>query len=232
MKLEDISEIYALVSSGVESIPARQEAIALRRSAFKKALGTEIIKVAFDTRRVDQEKEYISRRGLQNYNRSDEFITQANVNKIRSLKKLKDVLESLKSQFVGDKGWQDSYCRVLLDTIDKALRTDQKDGDFTDAQPGVGSFDYIEEMLFVRYRLELMNVAGMSESTLKAELIKKDPELKNPDINDLISIDKSDVRKESYDTLLEKLFGGVRATKDNPEVERTVTITIKDKFVE
>jgi hypothetical protein len=30
---------------------------------------------------------------------------------------------------------------------------------------------------------------------------------------------------------MEKLFGGIRATKENPEVERTVTITIKDKFV-
>lgn len=232
MKLEDISEIYSLISSGVESVSSRQEAIALRRYAFKKALGASIVKVAFDTRRVDQEKDYISRRGLQNYNRSDEFITQANVNKIRSLKKLKSVLDSLKSQYVGDKAWQDSYCRVLLDTIDKALRTEQKDGDFTDAQPGVGSFDYIEEMLFVRYRIELSSIPAMSEAALKTELIKKDPELGNPDVNDLISIDKGDVGKESYDTLLEKLFGGVRATKENPEVERTVTITIKDKFVE
>lgn len=233
MKLEDISEIYSLISSGVESVPSRQEAIALRRSAFKKALGEGIIKVAFDTRRVDQVQEYISRRGLQNYSRSEGFISESNVNKLRSLKKLKTILESLKSQHGRDKGWQDSYCRVLLDAIDNALRTAQNsDNEYSDAQPTTGSFDYIEEMLFVRYRIELSNVAGMSDQELKKTLLVKDPELGNSDINHLVSIEKSDVGRESYDTLLEKLFGGIRATKENPEVERTVTITIKDKFVE
>lgn len=233
MKLEDISEIFSLISCGVESIPSRQEAIALRRSAFKQVLSGGIVKVAFDTRKVDQVQDYISRRGLQNYNRSEGFITESNVNKIRSLKKLKDVLESLQSQFVRGSGWQDSYCRVLLDGINNALRTGQdNDQEYSDAQPTTGSFDYIEEMLFVRYRLELTNVAGMSDQELKKILLSKDPELGNDDVNHLVSVKKSDVAKESYDTLLDKLFGGVRATKENPNVERTVTITIKDKFSE
>lgn len=233
MKLEDISEIFSLISCGVESISSRQEAIALRRSAFNKVLGTGMVKIAFDTRRVDQVQEYISRRGLQNYSRSEGFITESNVNKLRSLKKLKEVLESIKVQFSRGTGWQDSYCRILLDSIDNALRTAQNsDQEYSDAQPTTGSFDYLEEMLFVRYRLELTNVAGMSEQELKKTLMSKDPELGNDDVNHLVSVKKSDVSKESYDTLLEKLFGGVRATKENPNVERTVTITIKDKFSE
>jgi hypothetical protein len=32
--------------------------------------------------------------------------------------------------------------------------------------------------------------------------------------------------------LMEKLFGNVKANKENKEVERTVTITIKDKVVD
>lgn len=232
MKLEDISEIYLLISSGVEAINARQQAIALRKGALNQVINGGLVKIAFDTRRVDQVQEYISRRGLQNYNRSEGFITESNVNKLRNLQKIKSVLEALKEQFGREKGWQDSYCRVLLDTIDKSLRSEQKDAEFSDAQPSVGSFDYIEEMLFVRYRIELANVTGMSEKELKNILVSKDPELGNEDINSLMSIEKSDVSKENYDTLLDKLFGGVRATKENPNVERTVTITIKDKFVE
>lgn len=231
MKLEEISDIYLLIVNGTNSVLCRKNSILLRKSSFKKIISSNIIKLAFDTRRVDQESTYIARRGLQNYNRSENFITEATLNRLKSLKKMKEILELIKSEYGHENSWHDSYCRILLDTVNRSLREDQKDGDFTDSQPGVGSFDYIEEMLYVRYRINLSDVVNMKDKDLKKILLNKDTELLNADMNQLVSINKSDVARDSYDTLLNKLFDGVKATKENPEVERTITITIKDKFL-
>ena len=157
--------------------------------------------------------------------------TEAMADKLKSLAKLKDVLGNLKQIYGKEPEWQDSNARVLLSTLEKGLRTDQKDGDYTEVQRGVGSLDYIQELLHVRYRLDFDGLNKMAESDLKRVILSKDEELTRKDVNQALEISKRDVATQSYDTLLEKLFGGVRATAENPEVERTVTITIKDKFV-
>lgn len=72
----------------------------------------------------------------------------------------------------------------------------------------------------------------MSPDQLKNIILEKDESLTRKDVNNAFEISKRDVATQTYDNLLDKLFGGVKATKENPEVERTVTITIKDKFVE
>lgn len=230
MKLEDISEIYDLIAGGTSSVSTRKNSLTLRKEALSSLLQTGIIKLAFDTRRIDQELEYNPRRGLQNYNRSEQFITEASTIRIKNFKKLKDVLENIKAEYERDPNWQDSYSRVLLNTVEGALRVNQKDGDFSDSQPSMGSFSYLEELLDVRYRLKPENIEKNSMTQLKKVLLSKDESLTNKEVNDLLEVKKSDVIKESYDTLLERLFGGVRATKENPEVERTVTITIRDSF--
>lgn len=232
MKLDDISELYHLISSGNASLPARKQSIILRKAGIAAHLsGNGFTKVAFDTRRIDQETEYNPRRGLQNYNRSEAFLTEAMGQKLIHLAKLKTVLEDLKQEFGREHEWQDSNARVLLSTLDQGLRTLQKDGDYSDAQPSQGSIDYIEELLHVRYRLAFDDLTRLGKSELKKVILSKDEDLTRKDVNRALEITKSDVASQTYDTLMEKLFGGVRATKDNPEVERTVTITIKDKFV-
>lgn len=231
MKIEDIADIYSIIASSLEEHDSRKESIALRKLAFQKAFNP-LVKIAFDSRRINQETDYIARRGLQNYNRSDAFISEATASKLKCLKELKLALLDLKQDYGKNKGWQDSYCRVLLDTVNKALRTEQKDGDYTDSQPGVGSLDYIEEMLHVRYRLDLLNIADLSAKDLRDKLLSKDKELEDSDINSAeFRVERSSVGNETYDTLIEKLFGGVKATKENPNVERSITITINDKFI-
>lgn len=191
----------------------------------------KIVKQAFDTRRIDQETEYNPRRGLQNYNRSEQFITEAMSNKLKVFKKLKEVLDDLKKEFGKTPEWQDSYIRVLLNSLDRGLRTNEKDGDYTENQPGVGSLSYLEELLYVRYRLTLEMLTSMTDDKIRSTLLSKDEELVKKDpIKDEVSFSKREIETSSYDTLMEKLFGGIRATKENPNVERTVTITIKDKF--
>lgn len=233
MKLENFAELYQLVFDGVQNIPSRKQAMLLRKAGFESCTsGDGFKKLAFDTRRIDQETEYNPRRGLQNYSRSEAFITEAVSAKLASFAKLRSVLESLRMEFGKEHEWQDSNARVLLSTLDKGLRTGINDGDYATSQPAQGSLDYIEELLHVRYRLGFDQLNKMGESDLRRVILSKDEDLIQRDSNKAHAvITKSDVATQTYDTLMDKLFGGVRATAENPEVERTVTITIKDKFV-
>lgn len=225
MTIELFAEIYNDIAEATKNLPDKQ-GIALRQASLNSVTG--LVKLAFDSRRINQETEFNPRRGLQFYNRSDAFISQAVAQRIETFKHLKSILEDFKSQFGRKPEWQDSYLRVLLNYLDRALRTVQQDDDYTDNQPGVGSFDYLEEMLYVRYRLTMDQISTMSDEEIKKSLLSKDSEL-TKDVNHA-EIMRSDVGTQSYDTLLEKLFGGIKATKENPEVERTITITIKDKL--
>lgn len=233
MNLDEIFEIFNIISEASSSLMG----ISVKYSRQNRAnylsglVNNNIIKIAFDTRRIDQETEYNPRRGLQSYHRSEEFISQAISQKLKNFSKLRNVLVKLKDRFGKEPEWQDSYSRVLLSTLDKGLRTNEKDGDYTESQPAMGSFDYIEELLYVRYRLTFDQLTELSEEDLTKIILNKDEDLTKMDINK-VEITKHDVATQSYDTLLEKLFGGIKATKENPNVERTVTITVKDRFVE
>jgi hypothetical protein len=233
MKLETISELYQLISRGTENNSIRKQAIKLRKAGLESCTSGEgFTKLAFDTRRIDQETEYNPRRGLQNYNRSEAFVTEAVGQKLINFAKLRKVLDGLRQEYGKEHEWQDSNARVLLSTLDNGLRIIQKDGDYATSQPAQGSLDYIEELLHVRYRLGFDDLTKMGEADLKRVILSKDEDLTRKDVNRALEITKSDVGSQTYDTLMEKLFGGVRATKENKSVERTVTITIKDTFVD
>lgn len=233
MELDTISELYQLISKGTENLPARNKSIILRRAGLNAFLGNKgFKKLAFDTRRIDQETEFNPRRGLQNYNRSEAFLSEATGEKLKNFAKLRHVLEDLKQEYGREHEWQDSNARVLLSTLDKGLRIGLNDGDFATSQPAQGSLDYIEELLHVRYRLGFDDLSKMGSKDLRRVILSKDEELINKDTQNALYVTKSDVNNHSVDSLMEKLFGGVRATKENPEVERTVTITIKDKYVD
>jgi hypothetical protein len=231
MKLSELSEVYNLISRGSEQLPARKEARLLRQAALKRvSQGKGFTKIAFDTRRIDQETEYNPRRGLQNYNRSEAFLSEATGAKIKQFAKVRRVCEELKRVYGKEPEWQDSNARVLLTTLNHGLRADTHDGDFAENQPGMGSFDYIEELLHVRYRLGFDSIAKMADSDLKRVILSKDEELIRKDVNQSLEITKHDVATQGYDTLMEKLFSGARASSENPDVERTITITIRDRF--
>ena len=231
MKLLDLSEIYNLVSRGTEQVSSRRQARLLRAAALQTTIsGKGFNKVAFDTRRLDQETEFNPRRGAQNYQRSEAFITEAIAQKVKNFAKLRKVLMGLKDVYGREHEWQDSNARVLLTTIDSGLRTIAQDENFSTNQPGTGSFDYIEELLNVRYRLNIDNLASMGESDLKRVIMAKDEELTRKDVKQALEITKQDVSSQGYDSLMSKLFDGCRASAENPDIERTITITIRDRF--
>jgi DNA-binding PucR family transcriptional regulator len=233
MNLETITELYQLISRGTENTVSRHNSIELRKQVLNSLLsGNGFEKVAFDTRRINQTTEYNPRRGLQNYNRSEQFLTEATASKITNLSKLHKILEGIKNKYGADPEWQDSNARTLLNTLNSGLRTNIDDGDYTETQPGVGSLDYIEELLDMRYRLRLENIDKLADNKIHEIILSKDENLNKKHDPQLVEITNHDVATKSYDTLMEKLFGGVRASKENPNVERTVCITIKDKFVD
>jgi hypothetical protein len=256
MQFDEILEIYGILVSASDNNQARKATCALRKQAFN-SFNRGLVKLAFDTRRINQETDYIPRRGLQNYHRSESFIPEALGLKIKAFNKLVQVLDQLKIEYGRENAWQDSYTRILCQAVNKGLRTAEADGDFSDSQPSMASLSYLEELMFIRYRLTPDNIFAMSELELRDKLLAKDELLTSEGISKINNIiTTGDVSKYSYDAMMEKMLTtmaqvmsmqkpvekapddlttqlfNIKATKDAPEVERTVTITIKDKIVE
>lgn len=232
MSLLEVTELYNLISRGSQDVTSRRQSRQLRKVALETTVaGQGFTKMAFDTRRIDQETDYNPRRGLQNYNRSESFLSEGLAQRVKNFAKLRNSLNALKNVYGREHEWQDSNARILLTAVDKGMRTGIDDGDFAaQNQPGVGSFDYLEELLNVRYRLSHDDLTRMSETDLTKVILAKDADLTNKDVKQALEITKSDVSTKGYDSLIEKLFDGCKASADNPDVERTITITIRDRF--
>ncbi len=213
------------------------------RKIILQKIASPVVKIAFDTRRVNQETTFIPRRGLQNFHRSESFVSEQMQFKIKAFAKLNNVLNSIKSVYDRDYQWQDSYVRVLYNSIQKGLRIIEKDGDFSETQPSMGSLDYLEELLYVRYRLTPEQILIKSEEEIKEILLKKEDGthfVAHSSINKYTNSSNNSFNNEytnssitkpsmSEDQLINILFNA-KASKDNPEVDRTITINIKDKF--
>jgi hypothetical protein len=225
-----IAEIYQLLSEGMEKGRLRGQARLHRMKEINRILFRPVIKQAFDTRRIDQETEYNPRRGLQSYHRSEAFIAEAMEQKIKNFTKLRKVLCDIKQEYGREPEWQDSNARVLLSTLDNGLRVDIQDGDFSEAQPAMGSLDYIEELMHVRYRLGFDALTKIGELELKKAILSKDEEMVKKGTTQPLQITKRDIATHNYDGLLDKLFEGCRASAEHPDIERTITITIRDRF--
>ena len=251
MEINTILEIYELISSGTEGVLTRKMSSVIRKRGLDDAFNTSLIKNAFDTRRVDQETTYNPRRGLQNYHRSEPFVSENMLGKIKGFSKLSKILDQIKSEYGREPEWQDSYVRVLSSAVHKGLRTIQADGDYSDAQPSMASLAYLEELMYVRYRLTPDSLISMADQDLRNAILNKDELLTNGGMSYGESpITSSDVSKYSYDNMLEKVLSSVaqvisqmkpqddltsklfdiKATAGTPDVERTVTINIKDKI--
>lgn len=221
-------KIFELIACGTKDIRTKHELLLLRRSEISKLI-KPMIKLAFDTRRLNQEIQYNPRRNIQFYHRSEPFISEAFSSKLKSLQKLKEILDELNLKYGKEPEWQDSNCRILLSRLENGLRSNIQDGDHTEVQPGTGSIDYIEELLYIRYRLNCENIDKLSKNELEKILLSKDDELTHIDSTKSSSIiTKSDIGKYGYDTLLEKLF--TMSSDDSQDSERIITISIRNKI--
>lgn len=224
--LEAVKKIHA-------SIEDRSDVRELRIHSLQN-LDKPIVKQAFDTRRINQYTETNPRRNLQYYHRSEPFITKDASEKISSLFKLKTAVDSIKEDFLGDPEWHDSYCRILSAALDRTLRVEQRDMDFFKPQ-----LDYLEELLYLRYRLKEDDVVRLNEKELRNIILDKDETLLHKQIyakynnGGLLKHNNTSPQLiKGPDNLIDKLFGEVKASKDNKEVQRSVTITINDKIVD
>jgi len=197
-------------------------------------LNRPLVKTAFDTRRTNQYTDFNPRRNLQYYHRSESFITKDSSEKIKTFFKLKTAVDSIKEDFLGDPEWLDSYCRILSAALDRTLRIEQKDMDFTKPQ-----MDYLDELLYLRYRLKDDDITRLNEKEIRNIILDKDEKLLHKQIyanynNGGMLKQNNSVHQlvKGPDNLIDKLFGDVKANKDNKNVERSVTITINDKIMD
>jgi hypothetical protein len=225
----DIIDIYQSICKSSEVVAVNKAALIIR----SKYLTAPIVKVAFDTRHVDQEHDFIPRRNLQEYHNSQAFISENLENKIKNLLKLKDIVVSLRDKYGALPEWQDSYLRVLCNSIERCLRVSQKDGDITNTQPG--SITYLEELLYLRYRIVVDQILDTSEETLVKILLNHDPQLRHHDsvLADTYKEAKStntSVKTTGNTKLADQILGGIQLNSENLEVERVTTIVIKEKI--
>jgi len=204
------------------------------RTKILQDISAPIVKNAFDTRRINQYTDVNPRRNLQYYHRSDPFIEKDSSEKIKTFFKLKIAVDSLKEDFLGDPEWLDSYCRILSATVDRTLRIDQKDMDFFKPQ-----LDYLEELLYLRYRLKDDDIRRLSEKELRTLILDKDEKLLQKNIyanyngGGLVKQNNSQPQfVKQNDTLIDKLFGDVKATAENKNVKRSINITVEDSIVD
>lgn len=241
--IKEYLEAYEILCKHSLSSVDKNKFILLRRKYLLNAsAGEGMVKVAFDTRRINQDTTYIPRRNLQNYHRSEAFVDKDSSDKIKLFFKVKTAVDHIKSDFLGDPEWLDSYVRVLSAAVDRTLRVDQKDFDFSKPQ-----LDYLEELLYLRYRLRPEDLSTLSEQEIRNVVLSRDDRLINKafysnyqsnnlqskgDYSDPPMRTTNETIIKSNDSLVDKLFGDVKASKENKEVERSVVITIKDKIIE
>jgi len=207
-----------------------------KRSELSKNKG--VVKNAFDTRRVNQGEQFNPRRNLQNFQRSEPFITPEISNKIKTFFKIKSAADQIKEEFMGDPEWLDSNSRILCNALNNTLRVDQKDYDFFKPQ-----FDYIDELLYLRYRLASEDVEKMSEEQIRDKILARDECLLHKSLyanystkESLTKISDREIPMvkqtviSQEDSLMEKLFGGVKASGSAKNVKRSVNITISDSI--
>lgn len=201
---------------------------------------TGMIKNAFDTRRINSETEVNPRRNLQHYQRSEPFITADISNKIKGFFKVKNAADQIREQFLGDPDWLDSNSRILCNALNNTLRVDQKDYDFFKPQ-----FDYLDELLYLRYRIASEDIERMREEEIRDVLMSRDEKLLHKSLfanyapkeqmskvsdRDIPMVKQTVISQE--DSLMEKLFGNVKANKENKNVKRSINITIADSIEE
>jgi hypothetical protein len=238
MKLNFFAELNHSIEKISSNIDSRSDSNSVKKNFLEALANPKLTKVAFDTRNIDP-YQYNPRRNLQNYNRSQQFISEATSNALQNFAKLKLVVDLIEKDYYNNPDYLDSYARILKNSLDKALRVEQKDFDF-DAR----ELDYLNQLIYSRYRLDQDMIKQSDEKLLRQAVLAKDEKLMYAKIynfnksNSLISqsadsnIIKQTVVPVQQDSLLDTLFAGVKATAENKKVSRSVTVTINDEIKE
>lgn len=131
-----------------------------------------LLKLAFDTRRTNQLTEINPRRNLQYFHRSQDFVDPDMAHQIKIFAKIKTATDIIKNECLGSPEWFDSNTRLLNASVDRALRVNIDDGDFSHSH-----FNYLNNLLFVRYRLTAEEITHLSIKNLIELILIKDEKL-------------------------------------------------------
>jgi len=225
---------YKIASDNSESTTIERSA---REAAYKASL-TGIKKVAFDTRRFDQETTRNPRSNLQSWVRSEQFIDEDMQEKIDTFARMLKPLEELKQSFGAQPEWHDSYSRTLYDHVQRILRIKQADLDIFKPQ-----LSYLEQLMFARYRLSMEELKRIKEAELKEVILKKDENLlkrgtylavtQSEPIKEASNVVIKDGNGVTQESIVNAIFGNNGFRRDGEKtVERTITITIKDQVID
>jgi hypothetical protein len=218
---------------------------AARAAAMRAMMPSEgLTKVAFDTRRIDQETERVPRANLQYWNRSQQFLDEEAKNRIKAMSKLIKPLDMIRDKYGHHPEYFHSYARSLHDSVKRAIKVDAQELDIFRPQ-----IDYLEQLLFARYRLSLEDIQNKPAQHIYDQLIKRDEDLIRRDAylnltNDahdenvkqsafVMGKDGNGLNASTQDSIINAIFGNQDLRRDGEKkVERTITITIKDEVVE
>lgn len=242
MALSHLLDIYSTLCTLGKNAEKRAAYLQFRN----KYLQPELVKKAFDTRHIDQNLQMNPRVNLQNWSRSEPYINDTTARSIKLFFKVKNAADEIRHDFIGEPVWLDSYTRILCNAVDQTLMIGTETPNYSRNQ-----IDYLNELLYVRYRLLPDSITTMSHQDLKSVLLNKDEKLVRRSV--FINY-KDDVYKNSMglpaddnfnkhstiihaapivpDTLIDKLFNGVKASSEHKNVKRTVSITIDDSIVD
>jgi len=174
-KTSELLEIHALIKSASINLDIRNKSKLLREDLITEY--QPLKKLAFDTRRIDQDKEYNPRRGLQHYHRSEEFVTEETLNKVNSIKKLKNITALLKDLFHNDDSWHDSFAKTLYNSLENTINDFNKLGNFSQDQKSLTGLNYIQQLLTIRYGINLDNVQLSKDEDILNVILNRDDEL-------------------------------------------------------
>lgn len=208
-----------------------------RLAAFAAMELQPLTKLAFDTRRVDQENDRNPRKNLQYWHRTDQFIDATDEKTLKIFARLAKVLKQMKKKLGTQPEWFESYARQLYDNVYRILRV--KEADLDIFRPQV---NYLEQLIFARYRLTMENIEKFSESKLEERILAKDEELvgrssylKETDEPAMTSngFSKDSNNNTTQESIVNAIFGGAGMRRDGERtVERTITIKIRDNVID
>lgn len=241
-----ISTDYKKVPSQIKyNIKFASENKGIERSAriafFKSMSNSGFRKLAFDTRRINQDLERVPRANLQYWNRSQEFLDRETEIKINALNNLIEPLERIRSEYETYPEYFHSYARSLLDSVKRAVKIYNEEFDVFKPQ-----IDYLEQLLNVRYHITLDDLQKEASNVLYEKILKKDEDLtkKGTYLKLKNSADSYSERSEpnviikdsngdTQNSIINAIFGSSNFRNNGEKkIERTVTITIKDEVLE
>ncbi len=248
--LEKMTEDYSqMVASGADKFPSKrfykiaytEEAGAVSRGARKAALGNilapKLTKIAIDTRRIDQETVRNPRSNMQNWHRSDLFVSDNVQDKLDVFGKIKECLNEIKQIYGREPEYLTSYAAELDGHVERALRLNIGDKDYFEPQ-----LAYLEQILFARYRLSMDEIKRIEKRDIKKAILSKDEDLLkrgayldrtggfNKSSEDPHKIVINGNGAGTQQNIIEAIFGNNNLRRDGEKkVQRTITITVTDE---